>query len=270
MEIYSFGQTLIREAGQFIRNRMTEAYTIDKKTNPNDLVTDVDKETERFIANSIKEKYSDHQLIGEEYKEHSIENTDGVVWVIDPIDGTINFVHQRTNFTISIGVFIDGKPQIGLILDVMNDVLYHAHAGHGAFIDDNRLPQLKQTAMEESLIGLNPKWMLKSGIGEPFMDVARQCRQTRSYGSAALEFAYVAAGRLEGTIFFRLSPWDFAAGIVLIEEVGGVVTNAVGDPLSILRKDSVIAGNTNVHQTIQAAFSNNEAFVKHREGSYHI
>lgn len=270
MEIYNFGQTLIRDAGQFIRNRMTEAFTIDKKTNPNDLVTDVDKETEQFIASRILEKFTDHKLIGEEYEAHSIENTDGVVWVIDPIDGTINFVHQRVNFTISIGVFVDGKPHVGLILDVMNDTLYHAKVGNGAFIEDQRLPQLADTLIEQSLIGINPKWMLSDGIGEPFMDVARQCRQTRSYGSAALEFAFVAAGRLEGTVFFRLSPWDFAAGVVLIEEVGGVISNAFGESLSITRKDSVIAGNPTIHKAMKDAFTASSDFKKHHGDSYQI
>lgn len=268
MEIYTFGTRLVRDAGQFIKERMTSEFDVGSKSNVNDLVTDVDKETEQFITNRIRSQYPAHKLVGEEFKEHSIEDDTGYVWVIDPIDGTMNFVHQQINFTISIGVFKDGKPVIGLILDVMNDTLYHALKGNGAYIDDTKLPALTNATLETSLIGMNPKWMTHHNISEPFIELAKKSRQTRNYGSAALEFAYVAAGRLEGSVFFRLSPWDFAAGMVLIEEVGGVITNALGEELSITRNDSVIAGNRQVQADMVKRFKKSASFVAHHSERY--
>lgn len=268
MDIYSFSQQLVRDAGEFIRTRMTSEFDVLIKSNVNDLVTDVDKETELFITQHIKNQYPTHKLVGEEYIEHSIEDDSGYVWVIDPIDGTLNFVHQQINFTISVGIFKDGKPMIGLVLDVMNNTLYHALKGKGAYIDNLPLPKLKDTYLERSLIGMNPKWMLHDKVSEPFIDVARASRQTRNYGSAALEFAYVAAGRLEGAVFFRLGPWDFAAGMVLIEEVDGVMTNALGNQLSITNSDSVIAGNRRIQKDIVARFKSYANFVEHHSVRY--
>ena len=268
MEIYSFSQQLVRDAGEFIKARMTSEFDVLSKSNVNDLVTDVDKETEQFITRHIKEQYPTHKLVGEEYIEHSIKDDSGYVWVIDPIDGTMNFVHQQINFTISVGVFKDGNSVIGLVLDVMNDTLYHALKDNGAYINNKELPQLEDTTLERSLISMNPKWMLHKKISEPFIDVARASRQTRNYGSAALEFAYVAAGRLEAAVFFRLRPWDFAAGMVLIEEVGGVMTNALGNQLSITSNDSVVAGNRDVQRNIVARFKMNESFVEHHSEHY--
>lgn len=268
MDLYTYSKQVVRDAGAFIKARMSLEFDVLSKSNANDLVTDVDKETEQFITRRIQEEYPAHKLVGEEFKEHSIEDDSGYVWVIDPIDGTMNFVHQQINFTISVGIYRDGAPIIGLVLDVMNDTLYHAQKGMGAYINDSKLPQLTDTILERSLISMNPKWMLHPNISQPFVDVARASRQTRNYGSAALEFAYVAAGRLEGAVFFRLSPWDFAAGMVLVEEVGGVMTNALGHPLKITQNDSVIAGSREVQRTMVDHFRTNASFVSHHKEHY--
>lgn len=133
MALYGFAQGLIQEAGIRIKQLMEQNLTIETKSNPNDLVTNVDKATEDFIFDTILETYPNHQVLGEEGHGHDIDTSKGTVWIVDPIDGTLNFVHQQENFAISIGIYIDGKPYAGFVYDVMADVLYHAKVGEGAY-----------------------------------------------------------------------------------------------------------------------------------------
>lgn len=261
MEIYEFGQRLIREAGDFVRLRMKKDFRIDAKLNPNDLVTDVDRETETYIYDRILEKYPDHHIIGEEGHGTDIEDTEGVLWIVDPIDGTLNFVHQLQNFAVSIGVYIDGKPHCGMILDVMNDHLYHAKAGEGAFKDDIRLAPLADTDLAHSLVSLNSNWVIKDDIGPAFTKVVKEARSTRSYGSAALDLAFTATGIVSATLFYRLHPWDYAAGMIIISEVGGRTTNLLGEEIDILKKDSILAGNRALHGELVKYFDSDESFI---------
>ena len=142
MSLYEFAQGLILEAGNKVRIMMKEDLSIETKSNPNDLVTNVDKATENYIYDAILRSYPDHRVIGEEGHGHHMEDVNGVVWVVDPIDGTLNFVHQQEGFAISIGIYRDGKPYAGLVYDVMKDVLYHAKVGEGAFENNHELKPL--------------------------------------------------------------------------------------------------------------------------------
>jgi len=266
MEIYEFGKELINEAGDFIRKRMLEDFRVDAKLNPNDLVTDVDHETEAFIYDRILERWPDHRIIGEEGHGTDVEDTCGILWIVDPIDGTLNFVHQLQNFAISIGVYIDGEPYAGFILDVMNDNLYHAGAGKGAYKNDTRLGRVQDTSLAKSLVALNSNWVIKEGIGRTFTEVVRDARSTRSYGSAALDFVNTAQGIVSAALFFRLHPWDYAAGMIILAETGGITTNLLGEEISILNRDSVLAGNPGIHEELQQYFIHDEEFItSHRK-----
>lgn len=266
MEIYEFGKYLINEAGNFIRHRMQHDFEINSKMNPNDLVTDVDKETESFIFDRISEEYPEHRIIGEEGHGADINETEGVLWIVDPIDGTLNFVHQMENFAVSIGVYKDGEPYCGLILDVMNDTLYHARAGNGAYKDDVQLKPMKETHLKESLVILNPNWVVKEQISTPFIKVVKDARSTRSYGSAALDLVHTATGLVSAALFFRLHPWDFAAGMIIISETGGMTTNLIGEEIDVIRKDSVLAGNPAIHNELKGYFKADDPFISnHRK-----
>lgn len=266
MEIYEFGKHLINDAGAFIKKRMLQDFTVNAKTNPNDLVTDVDDETETFIYERILERYPDHRIIGEEGHGTDISDTDGVLWLVDPIDGTLNFVHQMQNFAVSIGVYIDGEPYCGLILDVMNENLFHARVGEGAFKNDTRLKPVAETKLAQSLISLNPNWVIKDQIGHTFTKVVKDARSTRSYGSAALDLVNTAQGIVSAAVFFRLHPWDYAAGVIILSEAGGITTNLLGEDINILKKDSVLAGNPLIHKELQQYFINDVTFIKsHRK-----
>lgn len=252
-EIFAQAKKWIHEAGAIIREKINEPLVIDTKSNPNDLVTTMDKETEEYFSKKIKQTYPDHLLFGEEgYGDH-ISSLDGTIWIVDPIDGTMNFVHQKRNFAISIGIFHEGVGEIGLIYDVMLDELYSAQRNEGAYKNDVKLPQLNPAVkLHEAIIGINHLWLCENRFidEELTQGLVKKVRGTRSYGSAALEFAYISEGIADAYIAMRLSPWDFAAGIVILHEVGGITTDQSGKPLNLLESTSIIACNQKLHEEI--------------------
>ncbi|MEH7493990.1 inositol monophosphatase family protein [Neobacillus niacini] len=242
----------VMEAGDKIRDSFTETLNIQTKSNPNDLVTNIDKEIEQFFINKIRKTFPNHRILGEEGFGDEVSKLDGVVWIIDPIDGTMNFIHQQRNFAISLGVFENGIGKIGIIYDVAHNELYHAITGKGAFMNNTELPQLSKVTVKESIIALNATWVMENHRIDHnlLIPLVKDARGTRSYGTAALEMVFVATGRVDGYISMRLSPWDVAAGSVIIEELGGVVSNLRGNKLDFLSSDSLLVAKPGLHQTI--------------------
>jgi myo-inositol-1(or 4)-monophosphatase len=242
----------VMEAGDKIRDSFTKTLNIQTKSNPNDLVTNIDKEIEQFFINKIRNTFQNHRILGEEGFGDEVNNLDGVVWIIDPIDGTMNFIHQQRNFAISLAVYENGIGKIGLIYDVAHGELYHAISGKGAFMNDSKLPSLSKSTVKESIIALNATWVMENHRIDHnlLIPLVKEARGTRSYGTAALEMVFVATGRVDAYISMRLSPWDVAAGAVIIGELGGVVTNLRGEKLDFLSKDSLLAAKPGLHQTI--------------------
>ncbi|KYG31441.1 inositol monophosphatase family protein [Priestia endophytica] len=256
--IYTYATSWVKEAGEMIKDSFSKELLIETKSNPNDLVTNMDKDVETFLYEKIQETFPTHRIVGEEGHGTDVTSAEGVLWVIDPIDGTMNFVHQQRNFAISIGIFENGVGKIGLIYDVMHDELYHTIRGNGAYMNDIKLPMLTESPVKEAILSLNATWVTDNHRIDPAVlsPLVKDVRGTRSYGSAALELAYIAAGRLDGYITMRLAPWDFAGGLVLIEEVGGVVTNVYGEELNILEKNSVFAGEKAFHKEVLQTYIN--------------
>lgn len=245
-------KSLIKEAGHKIRVSFFEQIHIDSKSNANDLVTNIDREIEQFFIRHIQSKFPDHLILGEEGFGDDIESLNGIVWIVDPIDGTMNFVHQKRNFAISLGIFQDGVGVLGYIYDVIRDELYSAKKGGGAYVNDERLPALKPVAIQEAIIGINARWMAPNRYieHEKMLGLVLDCRGTRSYGSAALEIAYVSAGKLDAYISMRLSPWDIAGGIVIAQEVGAILTNLKGEAPHLLGTGSFIVAKPGLHQEL--------------------
>ena len=263
MTVYEFAKGLILEAGQQIREKMHASIQVETKSNPNDLVTNVDKETETFIYNNIQETYPEHHVIGEEGHGHDLGSIKGVTWVVDPIDGTLNFVHQGDHFAISIGIYDDGEPYAGFVYDVMGETLYHAKAGEGAFVDDKALSQINHTTLKTSIIGINPNWLAKPKSEAIFKQVVADARSARAYGSAALEIVNVALGKLAGYMTPRLSPWDYAGAAIILAETGGTATDLLGQPLSIQQPSSVVVANPQLHdELITHYFSHHQEVIQ--------
>ncbi|PPA72193.1 inositol monophosphatase family protein [Jeotgalibacillus proteolyticus] len=251
-EIDRFAKDLIHHAGETIKNSFKDKLSIESKSNANDLVTNMDKEIEQYFVKEIRRYNPDHKILGEEGYGDQVTSHEGTVWIVDPIDGTMNFVHQQRNFAISIGIYHNGIGMLGYIYDVVLDELYHAHKGNGAYMNEEKLKPLKPVPVSEAIFSINATWITphEKVPYQIFGPIVHDVRGTRSYGSAALELAYVAAGRLDGYLTMRLAPWDIAGGKILIEEVGGVVTNLQNQTHSLLGKDSLFAGNADVHNEI--------------------
>ncbi|ALC91133.1 inositol monophosphatase [Bacillus sp. FJAT-18017] len=251
-KLYENAKEWVYEAGDRIRSSFDKTLNIHTKSNPNDLVTDMDRETEQFFIEKIREAYPGHRILGEEGFGDTFTDLDGIVWIIDPIDGTMNFVHQQRNFAISIGIYEDGVGKIGLIYDIVHDELYHAFIGKGAFLNEKELPKLGKSVVKEAILALNITWVMQNDMIDHNMVIplVRDARGARSYGSAALELIYVATGRVNAYLSPRLAPWDFAGGAVIVEELGGKVTDLHGNKLDFLNKSSIFAADPALHEEI--------------------
>ncbi|MFD1360205.1 inositol monophosphatase family protein [Lentibacillus salinarum] len=256
--IFQQAKEWVLEAGKAIRDKINDPLTVETKSDPNDLVTAMDRDTEYFFITRIKERYPEHFIISEEGYGDELQALEGTVWIIDPIDGTMNFVHQKRNFAISVGIYQDGVGEIGFIYDVMADQLYSARKGEGAYKNDTALlPLDKQKHFQEAILGLNHFWLCDNRlVDEKVMQhLVKTVRGTRTYGSAALEFAAVAEGIMDGYMTMDLAPWDIAAGIVIVNEVGGRTTNAFGKPINLLQKNSVLTCNPAIMDSIVSHYT---------------
>ncbi len=243
-----------RLAGELSLERMKEPYLVEYKTSASDLVTAVDKEVEKQVVQTILSHFPDHGILGEESTIQYDPRKFDTVWIIDPIDGTTNFVHQQINFSVSIAVYHKGEGIVGVIYDPSRDEMFHAVKGRGAYLNDRKLVLDRQVKLEEALLCTSVFWNRRAeqmGIDLIVKKLAGKVRAVRLLGSAALEMAYVAAGRLDGYVSLQLSPWDFGAGKIIVEEAGGTVTKMSGEALPFDEKSSVVACNPTFYQELQ-------------------
>lgn len=247
-----YAKSLIKEAGHKIRVSFFSTIDIDSKADANDLVTNIDREIERFFISRIQSDFPGHRIFGEEGFGDEITTLDGVIWMLDPIDGTMNFIHQKRNFAISLGIYLDGVGMLGYIYDVMNDDFYQAAKGEGAYFNDEKLPMLENTSLANAIIGVNASWVAPNRRieNEPIVEMVHKCRGTRSYGSAAMELAYVSSGRIDAYMSLRLSPWDIAGGMVIAQEVGAIATNMKGEKPHLLGQDTFIVAKPGLHDEL--------------------
>ncbi|MGY3778257.1 inositol monophosphatase family protein [Isobaculum melis] len=232
------------EAGEMIRSMSEKSIEVSTKVDDNDLVTNVDRAVEEFLVNKIRTQYPEHHIVGEEGYGDDIDSVEGIVWMIDPIDGTKNFVHLQRHFAISVGIYEGNIGQIGVIYDVMNDDLYLAKRGMGAYLNDTRMLPLKfRVPITRSLLSVHIKHLMKNRFN--LLSIVDQARGYRNIGCSAIELAYVASGRLDGFISPPISMWDIAAGRIILEEVGGKLTQINGCPIASQGKwrTSIIAAN---------------------------
>lgn len=249
----------IIEAGERIKRAIQQPLEINAKSGPDDLVTDVDKSTEAFLHEKITTTYPNHHFLGEEGVADKLSSLQGIVWIVDPIDGTMNFVHQKQNFAISIGIIKDGVGTVGLVYDVIKGELFHAIKGKGLYVNDLKIDLPEERPLHEAIIGLNANWLVeKRSIQPTLINLVQTCRGTRSYGSAALEMAYVAVDRMDAYISLNLSPWDYAGGTILLNEANCLSTRFNGEGLSMLNKGSMVAAKRKLHAVLVKDYLSNE------------
>lgn len=232
-------------AGANIINRAMKRPDMIKiaEKSPNDFVTEVDQKVEQEIIYHIKRAYPDHSILGEESGEQGDHDYQ---WVIDPIDGTRNFIHGFPHFAISIALLHKGKPEHGVIYDPNRQELFTASRGKGAHLNDRRIRVSTRKRMEETLLGTGFAYRhthkddpLPPRILQTFLP---SCGDVRRAGAATLDLAYVACGRLDGFWEQGLKIWDMAAGVLLIKEAGGIVCDFDGSE-NHLKSGNVVAAN---------------------------
>jgi len=236
------------EAGEIVRDGFGKKFGLEYKTNEANLVTDIDRASEKHIKEFIQKKYPMHSILAEEGGETNKEPE--YLWVVDPIDGTTNFAHGLPIFSISIGVQKKGKTIAGVVYDVMQDITYSAEAGGGAFADSQKISVSKNDNLAHSVlvtgfpynISDNPENAL-----EKFTALTKASRGIRRLGSAAIDFCYVARGVFDGFWEVYLHPWDICAGKLIVEEAGGRVTDFKGEEIDIYTK-RILATNDHIHQ----------------------
>ncbi|HEM5984206.1 TPA: inositol monophosphatase family protein [Streptococcus suis] len=208
---YRLAQSLVLQAGEFLKTHLHDELEIEEKENATDLVTQLDKLTQQFLTNQIKKEYPSDLIFGEEGGDvSSISN--GNVWVIDPIDGTSNFIAQKNDFALMLAYFENGIGQFGLIYDVMQDKLFHGGGKFPVFCNKERLASPSLSSISQTLLGLNAQLYAANKHG--LADLANISLGTRSVGSAGIGFSHVLEGRLFAYASY-LYPWDYAAASIL-------------------------------------------------------
>lgn len=241
---------IAREAGEVLRNGFGKNFSIEYKTNVANLVTEFDKKSEKTIIDFIKKEFPTHSVLAEE--GGGFEASGEYLWVIDPLDGTTNFAHGLPIFSVSIGVQKNGEMICGVVYDVMRDAMYFAEKGSGAFCNDRKLSVSTNDDLHKSVLVTGFPYNVHENPDfayERFTAFLRVARAVRRLGSAAIDMCYVAEGVFDGFWEVSLNPWDMAAGIILVQEAGGKISDFEGKPTTIFGKQ-ILASNNKVHESM--------------------
>jgi myo-inositol-1(or 4)-monophosphatase len=216
---------------------------------PNDFVSEVDQAAERAIIDVLLDAYPGHAILAEESgRERGAKHSD-YLWIIDPLDGTTNFLHGFPVYAVSIALAFKGQVQQAVVYDPTRNDMFYASRGRGAFMNDRRLRVSKRTRLSDSLVGTGFPFRKGDNFKryvKMFEEVMQSCAGLRRPGAAALDLCYVAAGYYDGFFETGLQPWDAAAGSLIITEAGGLIGNFTGES-DFLYQREVVAGNPKVY-----------------------
>jgi myo-inositol-1(or 4)-monophosphatase len=246
VEFLDFSIQLARAAGEVLKRYMDREKQVELKGRAN-LVTAADKESEVLIIRAIHERYPDHAILAE---ESGASGAGRARWIIDPLDGTTNFAHQYPFFSVSIGLERNGEIVCGAVYDPCRDEMFSGARGMGSFLNGQRLRVSDVSPLAGALLltgfsyGVREKIRVAMSQFEAFIIESQAVRRG---GSAALDLCYLAGGRCDGFWELDLHPWDTAAGVVILEEAGGRVTDFKGGPYSVYMKE-ILASNGRIHE----------------------
>ena len=241
-----------RAAGDLITRAMdrVDVLNIAVKSR-NDFVSEVDRQAETEIVTILLRAFPDHAILGEEHGAQGASESD-YVWIIDPLDGTTNFLHGVPQFAVSIGLYYKGRPERGVIYDPVKQELFTAARGQGASLNNRRIRVTRQPGLTAALLGTGIPFKDQSYLDAylgMLKDLLKDAAGIRRAGSAALDLAYVAAGRYDGFWEIGLNSWDMAAGALLVQEAGGLVTDLTGGD-RFLESGSLVCANPKLHQAM--------------------
>ena len=245
-----FLKKLAMEAGAYIKSKRPSSSEIESKEGRGNFVTAHDKAVQAMLYDSLKKEYPECGFMGEEDETHC-ESLPEFCFIIDPIDGTANFINGYGHSAVSIGYVEHGIKKAGVVYDPYLDELFYAELGKGAFLNGNPI-HVSGHKLRDSIIlfGISPYY---EGYGEKSFTMLRKLYENacdlRNSGSAALDICYVASGKTDVFFELRLSPWDYAAGGLILSEAGGVIKNCEGGEISLVKGGSVLcAGKENIEE----------------------
>ena len=239
-------RSLIRDFGEL------ENLQVSSK-GPGDFVSSADKRTEKILIEELQKAHSEYGIITEEtgiINKSNIKNR----WIIDPIDGTMNFLNGVPQFAISVAYEEENEIKCGVIFNPITNEMFCAEKGNGAYLNNSRIRVSNKKKLKDALLvtgGPKGDSKIKDKIFSEYINVSNQVSNIRKFGSAALDVAYVACGRFDGYWQRELNYWDIAAGIVILKEAGGFIDFFENDPNLPLKKN-ILASNSNIHEELRA------------------
>ena len=252
-EYLSFATAVAGEAGLLLKNHLDDHHAIDFKGEI-DIVTEADRMSEELILSAIRRRYPGHDILSEE--SAATLNGSSYRWIVDPLDGTTNYAHGYPVFCVSIALEREGEVCMGVVFNPMLDEMFTTEKGRGAYLNGRRLVVSGNALLSRSLLATGFPYDIRESKDNNinyFIEMARKVQAIRRAGSAALDLAYVAAGRFDGFWELKLKPWDTAAACLLVRESGGVVTDLFGSPFE-LQSPHVLASNGALHDDMMAVF----------------
>ena len=238
-----------KNAGRIQIEALEKTHTIDYKGETN-LVTEVDLACEEAVFRLLHTAFPSHDFLLEEGPARRTGSP--WLWVVDPLDGTTNYTHGYPQFCCSIALQVEGRTVLGVVYDPVRDELFTARKGGGAFLNGGRIRTSDEDRLIRSLVATGFPDDIKRARDKnlrKFSRLLQRVRSVRRSGSAALDFCYLAAGRLDGYWVLKLAPWDAAAGVLMVEEAGGLVTDLQGGPTHLHTK-AFVASNGRLHESL--------------------
>ncbi|MDN7042223.1 inositol monophosphatase family protein [Lactiplantibacillus plantarum] len=242
-------QVVMQTARAQVLAKMGTHLTVAEKTSRRDLVTNVDHSNEDFLVRQIRALDPVAKILAEEGTGDQVTDMNGHVWIVDPIDGTMNFVHQRNHFAMMVGLYVDGKPTLGYIFDVMANKLYAGGPEVGVTLNGELLAAPADVDLSAGLFGASAPLLIQDRFN--MQTIIAKSLGPRIMGSAGIQISQVLAGELVGYLSY-LRPWDFAAGRVLAESLGLVVSRVDGNPVNMLSSGAVLIATKGAQRSILA------------------
>jgi len=249
----SFAVELAKKSGLLLKEKFSKAHTIHYKGDIN-IVTEADRMSENLIMEAISRRFPDHGILSEE--SPAVTGAGKMRWIVDPLDGTTNYAHGYPVFCVSIALEIEDKIFLGVIYDPMRDDMFVAVRGEGAFLNDKKITVSPVKDLSRSLLATGFPYDIresKENNLDYFNAMAVKVQAIRRAGAAALDLAYLAAGRFDGFWELKLKPWDTAAASLMVEEAGGVVSDIAGKKWN-LYSPNLLASNGLIHEQMLAVF----------------
>ncbi|ANI94634.1 inositol monophosphatase family protein [Lactiplantibacillus plantarum] len=242
-------QVVMQTARAQVLAKMGTHLTVAEKTSRRDLVTNVDHSNEDFLVRQIRALDPVAKILAEEGTGDQVTDMNGHVWIVDPIDGTMNFVHQRNHFAMMVGLYVDGKPTLGYIFDVMANKLYAGGPEVGVTLNGELLAAPADVDLSAGLFGASAPLLIQDRFN--MQTIIAKSLGPRIMGSAGIQISQVLAGELVGYLSY-LRPWDFAAGRVLAESLGLVVSRVDGNPVNMLSSGAILIATKRAQRSILA------------------